>query len=349
MSVQNYKCPGCGAPIAFNPKTGGFKCEYCFSEYTEEAITAQVQQYAAQKEPAHEDDAGGHDSMKTYECGNCGAEVVAGDTSTAAFCYYCHSPVVLSDRLKGSFKPDSIIPFKITKKEAIRKFLNWAGDKFFIPKDFTSDLQQEKITGMYLPYWQADVKAQVDFHAVGRTVTEWESGNEIYTKTDTYRIDRKGTVDVNNLQKLAFLKIDENLINGISPYNEEDMKNFSEGYLAGFFAERYTEGKENMEPTFLKKAEEYTASTIYDSCACDSLDKEENNTRYAITQFRQLLLPTWILTYLYNGKTYVFAVNGQTGKACGELPFNKTKAALFSVGLGVLTSVLALLGGFFIW
>lgn len=348
MSVQNYKCPGCGAPIAFNPKTGGFKCEYCFSEYTEEAITAQMQQYAHQEEPAPEA-ADGQETVKIYECSNCGAEVMAGDTATATFCYYCHSPVVLSDRLTGDFRPDHIIPFKVTKKQAIEQFLAWAGKKRFIPNDFTSLLQQEKITGMYLPHWQADVRAQVDYHAVGTSVSQWESGDQIYTKTDTYQIDRTGTVNITNLQKLACKTIDEDLLCGINPYNEQESTAFSQGYLAGFFAERYTETKEDLTPAFIDSAKTSTLDAINSSTACTSFKDEKDNTAYAVAQYRQILLPSWILTYLYKEKTYVFAVNGQTGKACGELPLNKTKAILFSAGVGLIAGALVVAGGLFIW
>ena len=31
-------------------------------------------------------------------------------------------------------------------------------------------------------------------------------------------------------------------------------------------------------------------------------------------------MPTWMLTYIYKGQTYIFAMNGQTGKTFGSLP-----------------------------
>lgn len=355
MSVTNYKCPACGAPIVFNPKLGGFKCEFCFTEHTEEALTAYLNAHntADTSEPVEEhrtaDTGTAEQGFAAYQCNNCGAEVVAGDTATASFCYYCHSPVILTDRMKGSFKPDCIIPFKIDKKAAIDLFITWARKRFFVPKDFTDTMQQEKITGMYLPYWQTDIHAKVDYHAIGLHVTHWSTQNKDYTKTETYQIDRTGHIEVQNMQKLAFSNIDEYLINGISPYNEEEIKPFSAGYLAGFFAEQYTEKKEAVIPQLIQKAKTITAALIRASVVCNSFQKEEDHTSYHEQACRHLLLPAWVLTYLYKGKTYVFAVNGQTGKMCGELPLRKGKALAVSIlaGLGI-TSVL-LLGGAFIW
>ena len=382
MSIINYKCPSCGAPIEFNPQLGKFKCEYCFTEHTEEALTAYLEKLQAKTATAEEsagdasaghnavpesgtgNDSGGNpdketasgnssktggQTVKAYQCANCGAEVVAGDTSTAAFCYYCHSPVVITDRLQGDFKPDRIIPFKVDKKTAVQKFLEWAGKKKFTPKGFTSEMQQEKITGVYLPYWQADIDAKVDYHAVGVTVTRWSSGDRDYVKTDKYKIDRVGDIAVNNLQKLAFSKIDESLLNTITPYDEAEMKNFSAGYLAGFFAEQYTEDKEAIKPALMTQAKQTTAALIKESASCTHFESERDSTTYTVRAQRYVLLPSWILTYIYHGKPYVFAVNGQTGKTCGELPLDKAKVALTSGLLGVVFGTLMFLGGMFIW
>ena len=355
MSIENYKCPSCGAPISFDPKTGGFKCDYCFSSYTEEELTKYMEDLKAKKggsecSSSSESKSGNNGSVKQYHCNNCGAEVVVGDTSSTAFCYYCHSPVVLSDRLKGDFKPDKIIPFKIDKKEALKHFASWVQGKKYVPGDFTSNSTKEKITGIYLPHWQADVVANVDYHAVGLKISSWKSGNTEYTKTDKYKIERTGKIELDKFQELAFTKIDKPLINAISPYDLEEQKDFSQGYLAGFSSEQYDIKKEDVESVIKNRAEDYTKDLIQNSTDYGgSIEDEEDNTSYTVQNYNYVLLPSWILTYLYKGKTYVFAVNDQTGKATGELPVNKSKLALVS---GIISGVLAallLLGGRFIW
>ncbi|MGP1439186.1 MAG: hypothetical protein ACTTJ3_00405 [Treponema sp.] len=352
MNVENYKCPSCGAPISFNPKTAGFKCDYCFSTYTEEELSLYMEELKARKEAANEgsfEDSEG-EKVKQYHCNNCGAEVVVGDTSNALFCYYCHSPVVLSDRLKGDFKPDKIIPFKLDKKEALKCFASWVKGKKYVPNDFTRESTQEKITGIYLPHWQADVTANVDYHAIGLKTSSWVRGNLRYTKIDRYDIDRKGKIELDKFQELAFTKIDKNLINGITPYDEKEEKDFSKGYLAGFFSEQYDIKKEDMEPLIKYRAEDYTKSLISASINYSGgVEGEKDNTSYVVKNYSYVLLPSWVLTYLYKGKTYVFAVNGQTGKSSGELPLNKGKLAIVSSLMSVVTFVILLLGGRFIW
>ena len=41
------------------------------------------------------------------------------------------------------------------------------------------------------------------------------------------------------------------------------------------------------------------------------------------------LLPVWFLSYKYRNKYYYFAMNGQTGKFVGSLPWDKGKATKY--------------------
>jgi hypothetical protein len=54
-------------------------------------------------------------------------------------------------------------------------------------------------------------------------------------------------------------------------------------------------------------------------------------------------MPIWMLTYKKKDKTYVYAMNGVTGKLYGELPVSLWKILL--VAAGVFSAALAL----FMW
>jgi hypothetical protein len=41
--------------------------------------------------------------------------------------------------------------------------------------------------------------------------------------------------------------------------------------------------------------------------------------------FKHILLPVWVAAYRYNGKSYRFVVNGQTGRVQGERPWSAWK------------------------
>ena len=81
---------------------------------------------------------------------------------------------------------------------------------------------------------------------------------------------------------------------------------------------------------------------MYDTCVPLNQDirLKRGKVHYA-------LLPVWMLHTKWNGKDFLFAMNGQTGKLVGDLPVDKGRFwgmfAAIAVPLSVLSSVIVLL------
>ena len=257
MEVITYKCPNCGGDLTFDPASGKYKCEYCLSSFTQEEAeranpkaaealngeddAAGAQEASdAQKESSTEETKGETEQGEAvvYTCPNCGAEIVTDATTAATYCFYCHNPVVLSGRLSGEYMPDFVLPFKISKEQAIEKFLSFARKKRFIPKDFFEKNQVQKMTGVYFPYWIYGGDFETDYMAHGRKVRVWQTGDVEYKETSIYDVRREGEVRVDGLSRNALNKADRDLIECVQPYRLEEMQPFSMGYLSGFQAEK---------------------------------------------------------------------------------------------------------------
>ena len=80
-----------------------------------------------------------------------------------------------------------------------------------------------------------------------------------------------------------------------------------------------------------------------------SVDKESADIHYRRTALHYALMPVWLLNTKWNGKNYLFSVNGQTGKLVGDLPIDKVKLAFWFAGTWIVAAALALLilGTFF--
>ena len=172
MNTVQYKCPNCGGELKFDPGKQQFGCEYCRSLFSE----AEIKQVCKENEETdlsrspeelqQEQEFAEHSNL--YECGSCGAQVVADDNTAAAFCYYCHNPVILKGRLSGEYKPGKVLPFKITKEEALHIFSGWCKKRWFLPRAFKEKQNLEKITGLYVPFWVADCNVHADLNAIGK-------------------------------------------------------------------------------------------------------------------------------------------------------------------------------------
>lgn len=360
MATLTVKCPNCGGGLKFDPESQKSKCEYCLSEFSNQELSAineklekaaeATEAVESRPEDLNEPAERPAEKLVGYVCDSCGAEVVTEETTSATFCYYCHNPVLLTSRLSGAFKPDKIIPFQYDKEKAIQTFLKWSKTRKFVPSSFYSSSQLEKITGLYIPYWMADYQADVDYAGKGINRRTWVSGTTEYTETKEYAIERKGAIEVDHLHEIAMKKINKTLIDSITPFDESQAVDFSLNYLSGFFAEKYDIPQAEVKPALDSEARDYVSTLVRDSISgFNQVAEIRNNVNLALKSWQYSLFPAWILTYQYQGKTYVYAVNGQNGKAYGELPVNQKKLSLVSGLIAAGLMALAVIGGMLIW
>lgn len=356
MATYSYKCPNCSAPLTYNPNKNKLSCDYCKSEFTIDEINKYIkenpdllkEQENNKNEEASSD--GYNEKLKGYNCQSCGADVVTTDTTMTTFCYYCHNPVVITDRVVGDFKPDKIIPFKIDKKKAEETLVAWAKRKRYIKKDFYSQSQLEKITGIYLPYWGIDSKFDIRLKGKGFINKTYTRSNYQYTDTSEYLIDRSGEFEVNNINELAYNKVDKALISSITPYDYKELVDFRTFYLNGFFSETYDTNFNTLESSLNGRAESYLNASIKNSLSQYNSTNLQINEKKLIDSIKHYtLLPVWLMTYDYKGEKYIYALNGQTGIAFGELPIDDKLIMKDSAIISIVFFLLILLGGAFIW
>ena len=348
MAVLSYKCPNCGASLQYKPSINKFGCDYCLSEYLETELSENKDDSTDKTLSKTKNIETDH--LASYNCNSCGATVTTDDTTVATMCYYCHNPVIITNRLIDSFSPDKIIPFTIDKDKAQKTFLKWAKQSRYVPTTFYSSSQLDKITGIYLPYWWTDSLISIDYEAKIDRIKKWNKADIQYTETQTYKVLRQGEIKIDNVQQLAFSKFDEKMLKGIAPYDESLAIPFSMAYLSGFFAEQYDIKKEAITFKVEDQINAIVKQLIIESIEnYNDIEVFKDLTKITSKQINYTLLPTWILTYNFLDKTYVFALNGQTGKAYGELPIDNKKV-LASAGLVFIVVTLTLmLGGIFIW
>ena len=346
-----YKCPNCNAELKFNPDTQKLDCEYCLSSFTIEQVKQACAEAensideAAQKQAEQEFS----EHTNLYHCGSCGAEIMADDRQTALFCYYCHQPVILSGKMGGAFKPDKVIGFKLSRDKAVESFKNWVGKRWFVPKEFKSQQQIEKMTGLYVPFWVADCKLNADYRALGKKVRSWTSGSYRYTETKEFQICRQANVFTNGIPADGESKIEDLLMESIEPYDYRDLQDFSMSYLSGFYADKYDVDKAAVFPRIRQRATQAAQGLIRSSVSgYSSLSPSCEQYNVVNTDWEYMMLPVWFMSYRYKGQIYEFAMNGQTGKLAGTPPLDKGRLALFSSAIGAAAAIICtIIGGVF--
>ncbi len=351
MDAAEYKCPNCSADLKFDPVTQKLSCEYCLSSFTIE----EIKQICADTEnsiPSAEEtnmqqDFEEHTNL--FHCASCGADIMCDDQQTALFCYYCHNPVILAGKMTGAYRPGKVIGFKLNREMALDMFNRWVQKRMFVPKEFKSEQQAEKITGLYVPFWVADCNVSADFSAVGKKIRHWVSGSYSYTETKEFRVVRRGNIYVDGIPADGESKIDDLLMESIEPFDYSELKDFSMSYLSGFFADKYDVDKAGVFPRIRSRASQAGKKVIRDSIGSyNSLAVHVEQYNIMNTDWEYMMLPVWFMTYKYKDKVYEFAINGQTGKLAGTPPLDIRMLRLVSLGIGAAVAVfLGLTGGAF--
>ncbi len=312
--VIHYKCPNCGSDMAYDTESGKLHCDSCgrednIEEFPEENIEAYFSE----------------EDGKEYHCKNCGAIIITDEDTTATNCSFCGAGgVVLGDRLSGKMAPSKVIPFKISKEEAMKAFKSWARNGRLTPRGFMTADRVKKILQVYMCLWLYDLNSDVRASATCTRVRSYTRGGDyIYTETKYYDVYRHINLDYVKLPVDASEKMNDELMDKLEPYNYAELKEFKTPYLAGYIAEKYNYDEKELLPRakskIVKYIHSYIDSTItgYATVRYNSknIDTKQVNAYYT-------LLPVWMVYYDYDKQEHTFAMNGQTGKVVGTPPIS---------------------------
>ncbi len=367
--ITNYQCPACMGPLHFVGESGRLECDYCGSNFNVaeiEALYKEKEQKAAkaaedtENAPVtkdgsewdvsglNEDWGADAEGMRTYSCPSCGAELLCEATTAATSCPYCGNPTVVPGQFSGILKPDYVLPFKLSKEDAIKALKKHYLKKPLLPSTFSKANHLEEIKGVYVPFWMYDGEASgsAQFHAT--QVHTYTSGDYEITETSHYDVRRAGSLGFEKIPVDASSKMPDDYMDSIEPYDYSDLKPFSTAYLPGFLADKYDVSVEDSR----ERADKRCVGSL--SCALKgtvsgytTCNETSRNIHLKRGKVHYALLPVWLLNTKWEGKDFLFAMNGQTGKLVGNLPVSTKRviglfaaiAALF-IAIGVTALVL---------
>ena len=368
MANTTYTCPVCGGTLEWSPMIRKLKCPYCDSEFDPEAFEQQEQQAKEELEQqtyqhgmsAEEtgstqatDDTGVRpEDLRVYQCKTCGAEIVTDQTTMATACAFCGNPVVLTQQMDTTFRPKWIIPFRIDRRQVKDLYLKYIKSRPFTPASFFTEDHIEKIKGIYVPFWLYNVLMEGYLSANCERTSTVADARFIHTTHEVYHVERAGTMRLNRIPADASSKTPDEAMDSIEPFDLKDLTPFRMPYMAGYLAERYDEDANQCYRRAAVRARNTMERAMrgevggYNSVQMERLQIGErtigarnvasSRTRSAdgsvtITDAdaEYALMPVYLLYTKYGGKDYLFAMNGQTGKAVGDVPVDSKKAGLF--------------------
>lgn len=354
IEVTNYQCPSCTGPLHFSSDTGKLACEYCGESFD---VAAMEQLYAGKEQAAANavsepewDFAMGEWSeeeaahMRAYNCPSCGAQIICDDTTAATSCPYCNNPTVVPGQFTGVLKPDYVIPFKLDKEAAQEALRRHYKGKKFLPKSFSAENKVGDIKGVYVPFWLFNGQSNADIRYRGIKKHTHTAGDYRVTVTENYHVARQGNIAFVKVPVDGSTKMPDAHMDAIEPYDYAALVPFSSAYLPGYLADKY-DVKANA---CSERANERIRTSTTDAfrktvTGYDGVSPESSVINIAAGEVKYAFLPVWMLNTKWQGKDFLFAMNGQTGKLIGDLPVDKGKFALWFAGIALpLIALLAI-------
>ncbi|WP_442602335.1 hypothetical protein [Paenibacillus sp. KN14-4R] len=343
-AINQFPCSGCGGQMVFDSDTQHMKCVYCGLEVpvenTNQAPVEHELDFDAIDRDASRD---WGTAQQTIHCENCGGEVLIPPHQTATSCPFCDSPKVLPQGTPDSIRPESIIPFHISKEKAIASFLQWKKKKWFMPNYFKKEHTVSKLTGIYVPFWTFDsstystYSAEVGvYHYRTETRTRTVDGKtETYTEQVRYTVwhHTSGNYDrwFDDVLIPASTQHEAGLLKKFKDFQLKQLIPYRPEYLSGFIAERYSVPLRSGWSSAQDQMSNDLNSDIRRKIGGDEIQNLNISTSFSDSTYKHILLPLWSAVYSYKGKVYRYLVNGETGHVSGHVPRSPIKIACFTL------------------
>jgi Zn finger protein HypA/HybF involved in hydrogenase expression len=357
-----FSCPSCGGESQWNPAKKLLICPFCG---TTSPANVELTTSGEEKIVEHDlvaalrgipDSARGWQAAKTsVKCQSCQAISVFDATRVGQRCDFCGSSALVPyEEIKEAFRPESLLPMKISETQVRDAIRQWYGSRWFAPNKLKRAALTDTVKGLYIPYWTFDAQVHGD----------WTAESGYYYYETEYYTDANGKQQSRQVQKVRWVPsagsldhfFDDELVpasRGVQPEmlrkvepfpTTKELVPYNAGFLSGWVVERYQIDLVNA----AKVARDEMEREMYGLCSAQVPGDTQRNLQvdsdYSRQTFKHILAPIWLLTYNYGARNFQVVINGYTGAIAGKYPKSWVKiffAVLAGLALAGLIALVA--------
>jgi hypothetical protein len=345
LAQQKFSCPACGAEAQWNPSKKALVCPFCGTTSPASIEVApggeqviQEHDLVAALRSVPDSQRGWQANKIAVRCQSCQAISVFDPGRVAQRCDFCGSSALVPyEEIKEAFRPESLLPMKVSETQVRDSIRRWYGSRWFAPNKLKRAALTDTVKGLYIPYWTFDAQVHADWTA--------ESGYYYY-ETETYR-DSNGETKTRQVQKVRWVPssgsldhffddelvpasrgVQPEMLRRIEPFPTKELIPYDSRFLAGWVVERYQIDLVSA----AQQARQEMEAEMYRLCGSrvpgDTHRNLQVHTRYSAQTFKHILAPIWLLTYHYGARLFQVVMNGYTGAIAGKYPKSWVKILL---------------------
>ena len=287
-TIADVRCRSCGAPARFNILKQQYCCSYCGGQVGIAEALSQKQGFRSiQRERIKRSAL--ECRLLHAACTGCGAELVFEESEAMTNCAFCGRALVRTDYLSSEELPELIIPFRISREEAVFCLDDWCRKNAHTAEAKHLKHHTDGLEGFYLPY-------ELVRGPVSCSVSRMDAARVYHCN---------GYVD--NVFVNCSKQLDNRLLDGVEPFELEDLRELDFRYAAG---QRIKIGDINSKELIRRVSSEVSADyapVVRKTLETKAVEVDTNSENV-------LRLPVLLPIYYIRSDKVIAAVNGQTGK-----------------------------------
>ncbi|MDR0777843.1 MAG: hypothetical protein LBE48_00165 [Methanomassiliicoccaceae archaeon] len=336
-STDIIKCSNCNASMRFSISNNALKCDHCGQIEKIEGGNNNVVRRELTDNVMKEHEPW-NDSV-VFRCSLCSALIDVDKHEIMKMCPFCGNPAVIKTEELPGIKPDSLIPYTVTKRSATELFSKWIRSKLYAPGKCRKHATAENVNSVYSPVWSFTANTSSHYNGMlgeDYTVTVTDSKGNTHTETRTRWFRVSGYIDANYTDVFipSGKQIPKKMADKLEPYPMNKAVGYRQEYLAGRAAEHYSRDIKTCFDEFGKYVYADLCQRIKRKYNADHVGKMDIDTTYKTKYFNYVLLPNYIANFKYKDKLYNFYVNGATGEVVGKYPLSAVKIAFTIIAIG---------------
>ncbi|MEO5764552.1 MAG: zinc ribbon domain-containing protein [Casimicrobiaceae bacterium] len=354
---QKFACPACGGQAVWNPSKQKLVCPFCGTESLASIDAGGViveHDLVTALRSVPDGERGWRTETRQVRCQSCKAISVLDPARQAQNCEFCGSAqLVPYEETKPAFRPESVLPFKVSEGNARERIRAWYGKLWLAPSALKKRALTDTVRGIYLPYWTFDAQTEAQWSA--------EAGFYYYT-TETYvENNQTRTRQVQHVRwqpaagrvshffdddlVCASVGVHPNILRGIEPFPTQELKPFDAGYVSGWVVERYQIDLIGAAQRARAAMDAKLQALCAQQVPGDTFRNLVVHGDYSRQTFKHILAPAWLLTYTFGRRSFQCAMNGVTGAIAGEYPKSAWKIALLVLAVVIAVVFFVSVGG----
>ena len=341
-ALEKHACPACGAQAEWNPTKQKLVCPFCGTEsaYAIDRDAGKVAErdLSSGLRDSAASEAEWQQQRRSVQCQSCRAIMVYDAARVGQNCEFCGSPALVAyEEIKSPIRPEGVLPFRIDGSRVRDDIRKWWRSKWLAPGRLARAALVDTVKSLYIPYWTFDAHAHCPWDA--------EAGHYYYVSVEGR--DSKGNRVVRQERRVRWepasgvvdhtfddepvpgttgIAID--LLKQVEPFPTGEVVPYDTAFLSGHVVEHYqvalTEAAGNSEAQMRATLEQLCARQI----PGDTYRNLVIHPVFSARTFKHLLVPVWLLVYMFGSRSFQVVVNGYTGRIAGRYPYSPWKIAL---------------------